>query len=393
MAQKFCTHCGAQLVPAARFCVECGEKTGGTGSPRVVRAGLNRFAPLAIVGAVVLVGGTAVWVGARSARPSNVVPSREAPPPSGQQAALPEGHPPIAVPDNVRQAIDKLAASAKANPDDLDSWRQLGFIQYRTSQADPAYLVDAKASYEHVLEKEPKDLDALRALGNIAYDQEDPEQAIRYYERFLEVEPENKSVKTDLGTMFLSARQTEKAIQIYESILKDDPSFFQAQFNLGIAYRAAGDSDRALKELQRAREVATDDVTRGRVDQLLAHLSGQPEGAAPGSAPAAAGAPGAAPAAPAGQVTGVQAEIEKIFRTHPIVGAKLDRIEWSDDRTAKVLLRQFPMDGMPPEIRKQFTDRIQSKIKESKDRNQVADTIRIELVDSASGRVMETVTE
>jgi tetratricopeptide (TPR) repeat protein len=387
MTQKFCTHCGAQFVPGARFCVECGEKVGGAGSPRVARVGLNRFAPLAIVGAVVLVGGTAVWVGARSARPSNVVPSREAPPASGQQAALPEGHPPIAVPDNVRQAIDKLAAAAAANPDDLDSWRQLGFIQYRTSQADPAYLADAKASYEHVLGKEPKDLDALRALGNIAYDQEDPEQAIRYYERFLEIEPDNKSVKTDLGTMFLSARQTEKAIKIYETILKDDPSFFQAQFNLGIAYRAAGDSDRALKELQRAREIATDDVTRGRVDQLLAHLTGQPEGAAPGAAP---GAPSGAPAA---QVTGVQAEIEKIFRTHPIVGAKLDRIEWTDDRTAKVLLRQFPMDGMPAEIRKQFTDRIQSKIKESKERNQVTDTVRIELVDSASGRVMETVTE
>lgn len=384
MTQKFCTHCGAQLVSGARFCVACGEKIGGAGSPRIGRVGLNRYAPLAVVGVVLLVAGTAVFVGARSARPPNVVPSRQAPP--GAQAGLPEGHPPIAVPDNVRQAIDKLAEAAEASPDDLDAWRQLGFIQYRTSQADPAYLADAKASYEHVLEKQPKDLDALRALGNIAYDQEKPEDAIRYYERFLEIEPGNKSVLTDLGTMFLTARQTEKAISIYEKVLEDDPSFFQAQFNLGIAYRAAGDSDRALKELRRAREVASDDATRGRVDQLLAHLSGQPIAAAPGAPPAA----GVAPAAP---VTGVQAEIENIFRSHPIVGPKLDRIQWSDDRTAKVLLRQFPMDGMPEEIRRQFTDRIQNKVKESKDRNQVDDTIRIELVDSASGRVMATVTE
>lgn len=380
MAQKFCTHCGAQLVPAARFCVECGEKVDGAATARAAQLGLNRYVPLVVVLAVLLVAGTAVWMGARSARPSNVVPSREAPP--GGQAALPEGHPPIAVPDNVRQAIEKLADSAKANPDDLDAWKQLGFIQYRTSQADPAYLADAKASYEHVLEKSPDDLDALRALGNIAYDQENPEQAIRYYERFLVVEPGNESVMTDLGTMFLSARQPEKAISTYETVLKKDPNFFQAQFNLGIAYRAAGDSDRALKELQRAREIATDDLTRGRVDQLLAHLAGQP-----------AGAPAAPPGAPGVTATGVQADIEKIFRSHPIVGAKLDRIEWTDDRDAKVLLRQFPMDGMPPEIRKQFTDRIQSKIKESKDQNHVTETVRIELVDSASGRVMETITE
>jgi tetratricopeptide (TPR) repeat protein len=382
MTQKFCTHCGAQLVSGARFCVECGEKTDGTAAPRNRRVGVGRYAPVVIVGAVLLVGGTAVWVGARSARPSNVVPSREVPP-EGQQA-LPQGHPPIAVPDNVRQAIVKLVEAAEAEPDNLEAWRQLGFIQYRTSQADPTYLENAKASYEHVLSKDPKDLDALRALGNIAYDQEKPEDAIRYYERFLEVEPGNKSVMTDLATMFLSARQTEKAIGIYEGVLEDDPSFFQARFNLGIAYRAVGDSERALEELQRAREVATDDLTRGRVDQLLAHLAGRPAGAEPA---------GAAPAAPAAPATGVQAEIEKIFRTHPIVGAKLDRIEWSDDQTAKVLLRQFPMDGMPPDIRKQFTDRIQSKIQESKDRNQITEPIRIELVDSASGRVMETVTQ
>lgn len=383
MTQKFCTHCGAQLVAEAHFCVECGAKIDGTSPARSARVGLGRYAPLAIVGAVLLVGGTAVWVGARSAQPSNVVPPREAPP-SGQQA-LPEGHPPIAVPDNVRQAIGKLVEAAEADPDNLDAWRQLGFIQYRTSQADPAYLADAKASYEHVLEKEPKDLDSLRALGNIAYDEEKPEQAIRYYERYLEVEPDDKGVMTDLGTMFLTARQAEKAINIYQAVLEDDPSFFQAQFNLGIAYRAAGDSDRAFQALQRAREVATDDLTRGRVDQLLAHLTGQPA-AAPAAAPVA-------PAAPPAQVSDVQAEIEKIFRSHPIVGAKLDRIEWSDDRTAKVLLRQFPMDGMPPDIRKQFTDRIEGKIKESKDRNRVTDTVHIELVDSASGRVMETVTQ
>lgn len=384
MTQQFCTHCGAKFLPGARFCVECGEKTGFAGAARAASLPLGRYAPLAVLGAVLLIGGTTVWVANRTARPSNVVPSRDAPP-VGQpgQQGLPAGHPPIEVPENVRQVIEKLSESAKANPDDLDAWRQLGFIQFRTSQADPAYLDDAKASYEHVLEKEPKDLDALRALGNIAYDQEDPENAIRYYERYLEIEPGNKSVLTDLGTMFLSARQTEKAISTYNSVLEDDPSFFQARFNLAIAYRAAGDEERALKELKEAREAATDDATRGRVDQLLAHLTGQPP-----PAPV-----GAAPGAPAVEVGGVQAEIEKVFRSHPIVGAKLDRIEWSDERTAKVVLRQFPMDGMPPDIRKQFTDRIQSKIKESKDRNQVTETVRVELVDSGSGRVMETITE
>jgi hypothetical protein len=40
-----------------------------------------------------------------------------------------------------------------------------------------------------------------------------------------------------------------------------------------------------------------------------------------------------------------------------------------------------------------FTDRLKSQIKEQKDAHKVTAAARVELVDSGSGKVMETVTE
>ena len=51
------------------------------------------------------------------------------------------------------------------------------------------------------------------------------------------------------------------------------------------------------------------------------------------------------------------------------------------------------MDGMPPMVRDKFTDRIRSGVRDSKTRHQATAPVTIELVDAASGRVMETITE
>ena len=89
----------------------------------------------------------------------------------------------------------------------------------------------------------------------------------------------------------------------------------------------------------------------------------------------------------------LHADIEAMFRGHPIVGPKLDRIEWPSDDHARVLLRDFPMEAMPPMVRDKFIDRIRSGMRDSKTRAPGNGPITIELVDAASGRVMETITE
>lgn len=403
MTTRFCASCGAKLVAGANFCVECGERQPGAKAARArVSLPLQRYAPLFVVLTIVVVGAGAVVFGVLAPKTPPSVPRRDAPPASGKAAGdLPEGHPPIAIPEQAKQAIRDMAQKAQAAPEDLDTWKHLADVQYRAGQLDPSYLPDAVVSYKHVLEREPDNLEVIRNLGNVAFDQDQHDIAVGYYQQYLKLKPDDLNVQTDLGTMYLSDGKTEQAIGIYDAVLKTDPAFFQAQFNLAIAYRTMGQTDRALAALEKARSLATDDKTRNQVDQLLARVKGQPQSgpgggaaskqAASGQTPPGRAPPAVAVAAPAG--ASFQTDAEAIFRQNPVMGPKVQRIEWPGAENAKVHLRDFPMDQMPPEMRSMFMDRMKGRIKEQKEAHKMTQTAQFDLVDDATGKVMETISE
>jgi tetratricopeptide (TPR) repeat protein len=390
MANRFCASCGARLLTGANFCVECGERQPGAKMPRVgFSIPLQRYAPLFVVLVVAGVGAGTVLFGRMTPQTAPSVPGRGTPSsPAAGGSSLPEGHPPIAIPDQVKQAIRDLAQKAQAAPEDLDTWKHLGEVQYRAGQLDPSYLPEATAAYRHVLEREPDNLDAIRNLGNIAFDQDQHDIAIGYYQDYLKRKPDDLGVQTDMGTMYLSSGKPELAIATYDAVLKTDPSFFQAHVNIGLAYRSLGQNDKALAALEKARTLAPDDKTRMQVEQLLARAKAQPSSGQ--MAPASTGQP---PAAPAVAGNSFQADAEAIFRQNPILGSKVQRIEWPGAESARVHLRDFPMDQMPEAMRTMFVERMKGRIKEKKEAHNVTQTARFEMVDDATGNVMDTITE
>jgi cytochrome c-type biogenesis protein CcmH/NrfG len=385
-SSRFCSQCGVEARPDASYCVACGTALGGGGRPapaaRVAPAGADatrRFAPLIVVAILVGICGLAVGIGYRSQPAPNQPLARggtaaSAPGAIDGAQQLPGDHPPLEVPENVRQVIARMEALATEQPDDLEAWKQLAFVQYRAGQFDKTYLDAAEKSYRHVLTRDEDDLDALRGLGNVAYDRNDPAKALDYYRQFLLIEPGNKEVRTDMATMLLAAQQPEEAIRAYQGVLQEDPTFFQAQFNLAIAYRAAGQGDLALAALQRAKEVAPDDDSRQRVETLLAHVQSG----------------GAAAAAPQGSLRDA---VEAVFRSHPIVGPRIDAFRWESDRRARVTLREFPMQGMPPMVREKFVERLTSGIRDSKKRFDSTEPLAIDIVDAGSGDTMITIAD
>ena len=48
-----------------------------------------------------------------------------------------------------------------------------------------------KGLLSHVVERDENNLEALRALGNIAFDRKEMRRAIDYYRRYLEIEPDD----------------------------------------------------------------------------------------------------------------------------------------------------------------------------------------------------------
>jgi tetratricopeptide (TPR) repeat protein len=213
----------------------------------------------------------------------------------------------------------------------------------------------------------------------VYYDLEEYARAIEHYEKYLALQPEDPSVRTDLGTMYLHSGDADRAITEYQTAVASAPTFFQAHFNLGIAYQEKGHREKAVQALTRAKELATDQEIRQRVDQLLAQIS-------PEVKPASIPAPGGAAPSP------FQSAVEQLFRSHEIMGPKVSRIEWSSPTRGTVHLHDFPMSGMPAEIRKQFIGKLRTKLNEAKVLHSIDGEVRLEMVDAATGQVMETIT-
>lgn len=401
MADRFCSQCGAELVAEARFCISCGRSIGGGAARlagRTVRFG--RWAPVAVFGTVILVGAIAILAGRSNPVPAPVIPGKApgAAPPMGGMApgnppgAMPENHPPIEIPGDVVKAINDMKAQAEAAPDNIELWTRLAGVEYRAGLIDNRYLADASKAYEHVLELDPKNLEALRHLGNIAFDQQAPVRAIDFYVRYLTLKPDDLSVQTDMATMYLSRGDAQTAMQLYQKVLEQKPDFFEALFNLGIAYRSSGDDEKAMAFFEKAKAAAPDDRGRKQVEQMIARGSGGDE-AAPGGAPPAAGGAPAAGSAPAAAPAGFRGGVEAIFRSHPMIGPKVESITWESDDKVRILLRDFPMQSMPPEIRERFLGRVRSQVRDRKTADSRTAQVTIELVDPATQSVMETIVE
>jgi hypothetical protein len=85
--------------------------------------------------------------------------------------------------------------------------------------------------------------------------------------------------------------------------------------------------------------------------------------------------------------------IEQMVRGLPIAGPKVSSVEWPDELKAKVLMDNFPMDQMPPFAKIKFLDDLRAGIDSAKKDNNITLPVELNIVDGASGRVMETITE
>jgi tetratricopeptide (TPR) repeat protein len=322
---------------------------------------------------VVVAAGLAIGLGMLLENPPPRVPGQKS---GASESALPEGHPPIEVSAQMQKNIEALEEKTKANPKDFEAWTRLGRAQYQAAQVEPDRFVLATKAYDEVLAQDPNNLEALRMRGNIAYDVKQPREAINFYQRYLARSPGDLSVMTDMGTMLLAADESTKAIEVYRQVLASDPKFLQAQLNLAVAYRAAGRNEEARATFEKARDLAPDEQTRKQIERFL-----------PAAKPVASPQPGNE------KTGGFHEAAEAVFRLHPVLGPKVERIEWPDDRTVRVAVRDFPMNTMPPKAREAFDGRIKEELKAKKEAHQVTAELHVEFVDSKTGEVMEGVVQ
>ncbi len=101
---------------------------------------------------------------------------------------------------------------------------------------------------EQQLKDNPNNATAWMQLGNLYFDANKPQEAIRAYTQYLSINPSNANVWTDLGVMYLRAGNPTEAISSFDKAVEFDPKHEHARFNKGVVlYYDVGFQDEALK--------------------------------------------------------------------------------------------------------------------------------------------------
>jgi cytochrome c-type biogenesis protein CcmH/NrfG len=90
----------------------------------------------------------------------------------------------------------------------------------------------------------PDDIAARVQLGNLYFDAQQYQDAIRWYQEALKLNPRDVNVSTDLGVSYYYTDQPDKALAQFQHSLSIDPKHLKTLLNVGIV-RAFGKQDMA----------------------------------------------------------------------------------------------------------------------------------------------------
>jgi tetratricopeptide (TPR) repeat protein len=106
-------------------------------------------------------------------------------------------------------------------------------------------------AFKSVAEREPSNPKPRIELGNLYFDAERYDDAIKWYGDALKLDPKDVNVSTDLGVSYYYTNQPDKALAQFDQSLKIDPKHAKTILNVGIV-KAFGKQD--LEGAQKAWE-------------------------------------------------------------------------------------------------------------------------------------------
>ena len=97
-------------------------------------------------------------------------------------------------------------------------------------------------AYREILARDPKNVQAAVAAGNLLYDAHRYHEAVGFYQQAFAGNPSDVNVSTDLGTALWYAGRPDEALAQYEKSLAVNATHAQTLFNMGIV-RSDGKND------------------------------------------------------------------------------------------------------------------------------------------------------
>ena len=118
------------------------------------------------------------------------------------------------------------------------------------------HMEEARRDLRAELQLVPNSPEVLHALGLVAYDGEDFDQARLYYAKAIEADAAYAPAWNDLGVIAFRTQRYDEARVDFEKASTLDPDFSEAWFNLADTYDELGMGQKraaALEQLKRAR--------------------------------------------------------------------------------------------------------------------------------------------
>lgn len=154
-------------------------------------------------------------------------------------------------------------------------------------QTRAAVLDDTKVNaLKTVAEREASNPKPRIELGNLYFDAERYDDAVKWYEEALKLDPNDVNVSTDLGVCYYYTNQPDRALSQFEKSLKIDPKHAKTLLNVGIV-RAFGkqDLDGASQAWQEVIKLAPDSPEGQAAKRALDSLQSAHPGSKPGQGP------------------------------------------------------------------------------------------------------------
>jgi tetratricopeptide (TPR) repeat protein len=123
----------------------------------------------------------------------------------------------------------------------------------RHTPAERQQLRDsARRAYQHVLDKDPKNYEALHGLARLYVDMGDRERAVAAYQQLLKSHPKEAVLSFELGMAYARWKQWEPALSHLQTALDLDPENRQCAHTLGYCLARAGRANEALEVFKKA---------------------------------------------------------------------------------------------------------------------------------------------
>ena len=121
---------------------------------------------------------------------------------------------------------------------------QMGTAAAPPSTAKPVVDEAQATALRNIAEKDPANVPSRVQLGNMYFDAERYQEAIRWYDEAFTLNNQDVGVSTDLGVCYYYTDQPDRAIRQLEESLRIDPKHTKTLLNLGIV-KAFGKQDLA----------------------------------------------------------------------------------------------------------------------------------------------------